>query len=459
MADLKRTRHPDTIAAIATAPGAAALGIVRLSGPDALEVADRIFLGERKPLKMKGFEAAYGWVVAGEEKLDEVVLLVMRAPQSYTREDMVEITCHGGPVTLRAVLDAALAAGARLALPGEFTRRAFLNGRIDLSQAEAVAALIASETEVAARAALRGVAGELGSRIDDLRLSLLEALALLEAGLDFAGEDIEFIPRDKLKERMQDALARLEKIAAAAKTGKILSAGVRVTIAGRPNVGKSTLMNALLERDRVIVTPHPGTTRDVIEETVNLGGAPVRISDTAGMREAQGEIEREGIERTRKAIAEADLVLVVLDGSAPITDYDLAILAETKDRERILVVNKIDLPLAIGALENVAAESPTKISAKSGQGIKELREKIIQKIWKGRAATEDALVSTARQLGLLSDCSESLRSALSTEASGLSEEFIASSLRRAIEALSQLTGQTISEDALEIIFSKFCVGK
>jgi len=462
MADGKRDRDSDTIAAIATPPGIGAIGVIRLSGPDAIEIAAALFSGQRNPLEMKGFEAAHGWIIDSNEKLDEVVITIFHAAKSYTCENMVEISCHGGPIVMQRVLDALLRKGARLAQPGEFTKRAFLAGRIDLAQAEAIAALVASETDAASRAALAGLAGELSGKIKTLRAGLVQTLADLEAGLDFSEEDIEFISREKLNERLQAALKELDELGRRSRAGKILSQGVRLVIAGRPNVGKSTLMNALLDRDRVIVTPHPGTTRDVVEDAINIKGVPARISDTAGIGEHTDEIEREGINRTRRAIESADLIILMLDGSEPLTDYDAAILAETKNRGRVVLINKIDLEQKLdrkGLKKILGSEGFLELSAKTRAGIEQLKEKIERLIWKGEISSEDALVSTLRQIELLDSSRAALQTAASIASQGLSEEFIASEIRRGIELLGQITGESVSDEVLDIIFSRFCIGK
>ena len=462
MAERERDKDSDTITAIATPPGFSGIGIVRISGKDALSIADKLFQGKKRLSELSGYQACYGWVVEEGEKLDEVIALVMRAPRSYTREDVVEFHCHGGPVVLKRVLEAVLRKGARLAEPGEFTKRAFLAGRIDLSQAEAVSQLIFAQTESAARSALRGLAGELGEKTRQLRQRLVEVLADLEAGLDFAEEEIEFISPSDLLKSLGEIDFELSRLISRAQAGMILSEGINLVIAGRPNVGKSTLMNALLERDRVIVTPYPGTTRDVVEEVVNIAGVPVRLSDTAGIRREADEIEKYGVERSYQAIARADLVLLLLDGSEPLTDHDQKLLKETEDKNRLIIINKIDLAQKISEKELagfIQGEQILKISAKTGQGIEELKRKIEEMIFTGELSGEDALVASLRQLELLRASREQIQRAIKTAQQGLSEEFIASELRRAVELLGEISGESVSEEMLEIIFSKFCIGK
>jgi len=458
----KKDRNTDTIAAIATAPGKAAIGIVRVSGPEATGIARKVFQGEKDASELKGFEAAHGWVVLGGEKIDEVVLLMMRGPRSYTREDMVEISCHGSPVVLRRVLDAVLAAGARMAKPGEFTKRAFLAGRIDLSQAEAVAALIESETEAAARSALAGLAGELSGETRELRACLLELLSEVEAGLDFAEDDLEFISREKLAGALRKVMDELGRLLLRAQSGQILCQGVRLVIAGRPNVGKSTLMNALLGQERVIVAPDPGTTRDVVEDAACIGGVVVRISDTAGIAEDADELGRKGVERSRMAIGSADLVLLVLDGSEPLTSQDRAVLDETKNCRRLVLLNKSDLPRGMDSEELGAVLGSNQflaVSAKTGEGMPALRERIGREIWSGKVAGEDALMAGKRQMELLEGCREALAQGLSAAEQGLSGEFMAADIRKAIECLAELSGESVGDEVLELIFSRFCIGK
>src|ERR1041385_7309403 len=338
----------DTIAAIATPLGEGGLAVIRISGPKTLSVADRCFwpAGQKspKPSEAQSHTLHFGHVVCNGEKVDEVLLAVMRAPRTFTREDVVEITCHGGLLAAKTVLDTVLGSGARLAEPGEFTRRAFLNGRIDLAQAEAVLDLIHSRTELSLRAAQEQLAGKLSQRINSLRDNMLESQAHIEAHIDFPDEDIAPDSREHMIERLEAGVAFMDELLRTATEGQILRRGIRVAIIGRPNAGKSSLLNQLLGHDRAIVSAIPGTTRDTIEETANVRGLPVVFIDTAGLREARDEIEVEGVRRSRQSLQRAEFILHVLDGSEPLTDADKKYLAEFADKKRILVRNKMDLP-------------------------------------------------------------------------------------------------------------------
>src|SRR5882757_2061796 len=338
----------DTIAAIATPIGEGGLAVIRISGTQALAIADRIFspVGKSslKPSAAASHTIQFGHVVRDEKTIDEVLVAVMRAPRTFTREDIVEITCHGGILPAKLVLDAALASGARMAEPGEFTRRAFLNGRIDLAQAEAVADLIHSRTELALRAANEQLAGKLSQRINQLRDDMLKTLAHVEAYIDFPEEDIAEETKDQLLGRLERGVAFMDELLRTANEGQILRRGIRAAIIGRPNAGKSSLLNQLLGHDRAIVSPIAGTTRDTIEETANIRGLPVVFIDTAGLREGTNEIEIEGIRRSRQSLQQAELILHVADASEPLTPADALYLAEFTDKKRILVRNKIDLP-------------------------------------------------------------------------------------------------------------------
>ncbi len=454
----------DTIAAIATPPGRGAIGIVRLSGPDALRIGEELFRGERGLTELKGFAAGLGWIEDRGERLDQALCLVMRAPRSYTREDVVEFHCHGGPEPLRRVIEAVLGRGARLAEPGEFTRRAFLAGRIDLSQAEAVAELIESRTAAQARAALQRLAGGLQDAIGRLREQVLELLAWLEAGIDFAEEeDVPAISRPELASRLSGLQAELQRLWRESERGRVVEEGLSVAIIGRPNVGKSTLMNALLREDRVIVTPHPGTTRDVVEESLNLNGRLVLLRDTAGIRESGDAIEQLSVERSWRAAAGADLVLLLLDGSAPLQPEDSILLAKLGDRPVLLALNKADLQPALREADanKLCPGAPVvSISALTGQGLGQLEAKIIERFDSGQGLpAESAVLLNLRQRQSLRRAGEALDRAQAALEAKLSDEFVAADLRPALAALGEITGESVSEEILDLIFSRFCIGK
>ena len=451
----------DTIAAVATAPGRGAIGIIRISGPEALAIAARLFRGPQDPKEMAAGRMAHGYLEAEGIRLDEVLCLVMRAPKSYTGEDVVEFHCHGGPIPLRLVLSAVLREGARPAAPGEFTRRAFLAGRLDLAQAEAVADLIASETELAARAALAQLEGGLSHELGALRRKLAEQMARLEAAIDFADE--EDVPADlpaELAGALRAAEDELGRLIEKAEQGRRFREGARVVIAGRPNVGKSTLMNALLRADRVIVTDSPGTTRDVVEDMIVLGQIPIRLFDTAGLREGGSAAERIGVTRARDIIATADLVLFMLDGSVSLSSEDRALISEVKSPCR-LVVNKSDLPAVVTAkeIEELATRPALRVSALRGDGLSELEKAMADQLLAGASSQETPLITNLRHAQALQSARASLQRAWLAHQQGLSPEFIVSDLRLALEALGRITGETATEEILDIIFSRFCVGK
>jgi tRNA modification GTPase len=456
-----KVQAPDTIAAIATPAGRGAIGIVRVSGPAAIAIARRLFRGRRPADEIAGGTFARGWIEAEGERLDEVLCLVMRAPASYTGEDVVEFQGHGGPAPLSRVLRAVLAAGARPAGPGEFTRRAFMNGRLDLAQAEAVADLIAGASEAAARMATAQLDGGLSRRLGGLRERLAELLARLEAEIDFADDDgVEPMGAEALGQRLQAVADELAHLIADAGRGRRYREGARVVIAGRPNVGKSTLMNALLRAERAIVTAEPGTTRDVIEDGLELAGMPVRLLDTAGIRSGAGEVERLGVARAQAAVAGADLVLFLIDGSQPLADEDARLRAGIAG-PLILAVNKCDLPSVIDgeAVSALAGGAPiVRVSALAGEGVGNL-EAAAARALLGGAPGEDPIVSNARHADALARTAEAVTRARSAAASRLSPEFVAADLRTALASLGEITGETATDELLDLIFSRFCIGK
>ncbi len=451
----------DTIAAIATPMGEGALAVIRLSGEGALAVGDAVFepAGGRhvRPSQAATHTIHYGHVVRGGRRVDEVLVSVMRAPRTFTREDVVEIGCHGGMVVARAVLEAVLAAGARAAEPGEFTKRAFLNGRLDLTQAEAVADVIHARTELALAAAEEQLAGKLARRVGRLRDDLMGVLAHVEAHLDFPEEDIAPDTRAGMLGRVEQGLGLVAELLATAREGQILRRGVRAVIVGRPNSGKSSLLNQLLGRERAIVSSTPGTTRDTIEETASVRGLPVVFIDTAGLRETSDEIEQEGVRRSWEAMERAELVLHVVDGAEPLDRLDAVELAREVKWPRVVVVNKCDRPVVVALPEGVEG---VRVSCLTGEGLETLREAIRDRVWGGDIAA-DMLEATinARHQESLRRAQGGLERTRTVLAGGWDLELVAADLRVAVAAVGEVVGQTATEDLLDTIFRTFCIGK
>lgn len=458
----------DTIVAISTPPGEGGIGIARLSGSRAIEICERIFKSPKgiKLSTLKTHRIIYGFIIdpLRGERIDEVLVSVMRAPSTYTREDVVEINCHGGYLVLRRVLELTLREGARLALPGEFTMRAFLNGRIDLTQAEAVLDLIRAKTDEAERIAIEQVAGALGKRIQDISLKLQEIVTGLEAYIDFPEEDIILSPVDWIKE-IKDVIGELSNLSSSFHQGRIFREGVTTVIAGRPNVGKSSLLNALVGTDRAIVTEVPGTTRDVIEEVINVKGIPLRLLDTAGIREAKDIVEAEGIRRTELVMEMADLILLVLDGSESLSahDYRLIERLRTLEKRTIVLLNKEDLGLVIDKNEEILKGWPViEVSVLHNQGIEELKDLIFNTVVgsAGFEARGGVVITRARHKALIDDALRTLREGLEALEGSQPLEIVAFSLRKAILDLNEIIGVEFStEELLERIFSEFCIGK
>ena len=459
--------HPfdDTIAAIATPPGQSGIGIVRLSGPEAVAIADGVFRPASDagaPSAQGTFTTRYGHVFDGEEAIDEVLLTVMRAPRTYTTQDVVEINCHGGAVPLRRTLELVLRRGARLADPGEFTKRAFTFGRIDLAQAEAVADVIGAQTEAAHRAAMHHLSGGLSQRIREYRDRLVELAGYVEASIDFGEDDIDFLTREQLRGDIGRLAGDMGGLLASAEAGRALREGVRAAIVGRPNVGKSSLMNALLRENRVIVTPHAGTTRDVVEETVCLGGFPVTLADTAGLRDPLDEIEEAGVNLARSWIERADLVLLVIDGSERLQHEDRRLLGEIPARRRLIVVNKADLPQQVRDDDlGLAPEARVvHVSALTGEGLGALEGTVTRMTWSGDGSPgAQVIVTNVRHKHAIERAAEALGNCLGNEAAGAGEEVLAEDLRVALDALGEITGDTTREDVINDIFERFCIGK
>lgn len=452
----------DTIAAIATPLGEGGLAVVRISGQRALELADACFRPSGSgvhPSQARSHTLLYGHITRDGCDVDEVLLAVMRAPRTYTREDVVEISCHGGLLPAKAVLDAVLACGARLALPGEFTQRAFLNGRLDLTQAEAVADLIHSRTELAMQAASEQLAGKLSSRINLLRDDLMSVLAHIEAHIDFPDEDIAPDTYQQLLQRLEKGIVFMDELLRTANEGRILRRGVRAAVIGRPNAGKSSLLNQLLGQDRAIVSQIPGTTRDTIEETANIRGVPVMFIDTAGLRDPQGEIEVEGIRRSREALVCAELLLHVLDGSEALSAVDAAYLDEFRDKPRLLVLNKCDLGLKLKLAANHNAGS-VQVSCLNGQGIEMLKDRVRDLVWTGQtqAGMQEVMINSRHQ-DALNRARESTVRTLDALRSNEPLDLVAVDLHAAVNAVGEVVGKTTTEDLLDSIFSQFCIGK
>lgn len=454
----------DTIAAIATPIGEGGVGIVRLSGNHALPIAQAVFRRRAGSGTgaLRSHRLYYGHVVDPEsgEVVDEVLLAYMRAPRTYTREDVVEINCHGGPLPLRRVLELALRQGARLARPGELTLRAFLNGRLDLAQAESVVDLVRARTDAGLHLAVEQLSGRLSQEVRALRREILDLLAYLTATIDFAEDDI---PERDVDEPLANVIARTDELLEGADVGIIYRQGLRVAIVGRPNVGKSSLLNALLRDNRAIVTPIPGTTRDTVEETINLQGIPAVLVDTAGIRATDDPVERLGVERSRQALARADFALFVVDGSEPLQDSDLEIATLLSDKPSIIAVNKSDLPCRVGVQE-VAGLSPgsavVAIAAGTGNGVEKLEQALVSAVLAGKSgASAEPVVSNPRHKEALWRARERLLAAQASRREGMPADFVTIDLSAAVAALGEITGESVTEDLLETIFSQFCIGK
>ena len=455
----------DTIAAISTPPGEGGIGIVRLSGKRAIEIAQAVFVSSSgRRIGDSTRRVAHGHVVdAGGHAIDEVLLHVMRAPHSYTREDVVEINCHGGAAPLNGVLEQVLMHGARLAQPGEFTQRAFLNGRIDLVQAEAVIDRIRARTRASLQAAASAAAGTLSKALHTIKDTLVDALARIEAAVDFPDEDLPELVDAALRNALVGTRYRMHSLLETAEMGRLYREGASIAIAGRPNVGKSSLFNALLRDARAIVSAQPGTTRDRIEELITLGGVPVRLTDTAGLRATNDEVEQIGVDIARDALKNADIVLLVMDASEPLTSEDTALAAEVRALERTacVVVNKIDIATTGGRdrVPNIIGDCPYLcVSAKTGEGLAELEKGLAALLLGGAPiAPDQGMLTRAHQR-------DSLRRALAAvdrllEQFDASPELLSVDLREAIQALGEITGETTPDDELEKIFSSFCIGK
>lgn len=457
----------DTIAAISTAPGEGAIGIVRISGDDAIRIADEVYRLKEKRLKEQPSHTIhYGHIVdpKNDEVIDEVMVTVLRAPKTFTREDVVEINCHGGIVAINRILQLVLRMGARLAEPGEFTKRAFLNGRIDLSQAEAVMDLIRAKTDKSMQMAMRQLDGELSKLIQNLRQEILNTLAQVEVNIDYPEyDDVEEMTLQLLREKTQQVSQGIRALLNTASQGKILRDGLKTAIVGRPNVGKSSLLNVLLREEKAIVTDIAGTTRDTIEEYVNVRGVPLQLIDTAGIRETDDVVERIGVERSRKALNEADFVLLILNQSEELMDEDLRLLEQTKDFKRIILLNKTDLPTKIDmdkVKEFVTDSEIVTTSMLKKEGIDQLEEKIADYFFQGQMNERDATyLSNTRHIALLEKAEQALQEVANGVDMGMPVDLIQIDFTRAWDLLGEITGDTVQDELLTQLFSQFCLGK
>lgn len=460
----------DTIASIATAKGEGGIGIVRISGDLALEIAKKIFRpkSQKKDTTFTTHKVQYGTVVDIEgNPLDEVILLPMLKPNSYTKEDVVEIQCHGGPLVLKEILALVLSCGARLSDKGEFTKRAFLNGRIDLSQAQSVMDIISAKNKNALMTSLNSLKGGLKEKIEALRHDILGLIAHFEASIDFPEDDIEDLAKDEAYRKIVPMISTLEELEKSYQTGKILKDGLLTAIIGKPNVGKSSLLNNILKEDRAIVTDIPGTTRDCIEEYVNFGDVPLRIIDTAGIRDTEDVVEKIGVDKSKKYLKEGELILALFDSSRVLDKEDEEIIHNLKDKRGIALLTKSDLTPQI--TKEILAE---KINTAGGEfkiisisnyeedSLKALEEEVEKMVFNGDVPNRDSIyINTLRQLEALTKSKEHLKGAISAMDIGLSEDFITIDLKSAWENLGKLSGDAVEEDIIDEIFSQFCIGK
>jgi len=456
----------ETIAAVSTPLGTGGIGIIRLSGPRAWPIARKLFIPHRPASRIKTHHLYLGWILdpTTHQFLDEVFLSYMAAPKTYTREDLVEINCHSGPLVLKKILNLVLNQGARLAEPGEFTLWAFLNGRIDLTQAEGVIELLQAQSDQALVQANKLLKGELQEKIVAIQDDLLSLLAQLEAAIDFPEEELEIIsPQAWNQELTQQALQPLEILIQAYEDGRIFREGINLVIVGKPNVGKSSLLNRLLQEERAIVTAVPGTTRDTIEEPLTIQGIPFRLIDTAGIHRTREEVEQAGIARSRQKMTEAHLVLFLLDRSSPLDEKDLDLYEEIKDQPHFILLNKMDLPAGLKEeelLRTFPHDRRLTLSARTGEGLEALKNRVAKWFQKDHPLeTAPTLVPTLRQKIILEKTREALQEAHREMSQKVSAEFIAVNVQEALEQLGSLVGKTTTEDVLEKIFSRFCVGK
>ncbi|MFA9556246.1 tRNA uridine-5-carboxymethylaminomethyl(34) synthesis GTPase MnmE [Evansella sp. AB-rgal1] len=455
----------DTISAISTPMGEGAIAIVRVSGEKAVEISDLIYKGKTSLREVESHTINYGYIVDPDsgEKIEEVMVSVLLAPRTFTRENMVEINCHGGIVSVNRILQLVINAGARLAEPGEFTKRAFLNGRIDLSQAEGVMDLIRAKTDRAMNVAMAQVEGKLSKRIQKLRQALLETVAHVEVNIDYPEYDAEEMTLEILKEKAQFVKDDIDKLLQTAQQGKILRDGLATVIIGRPNVGKSSLLNSLVHENKAIVTEIAGTTRDVIEEYVNVRGVPLRLLDTAGIRETEDIVEKIGVERSRKVISDAELVLLVLNNNEALSDSDEELFTISEGRDRIVIINKTDLPQEInmGRVKALIGTDPlVTTSLLKDEGVEELEEAIKTLFFQGGLEASDlTYVSNSRHIALLNQAKKSVNDALEAIDYNMPVDMIQIDITKTWELLGEVIGDSVHESLIDQLFSQFCLGK
>jgi len=456
----------DTIVAIGTKPGEAAIGIIRLSGNKSIKLTEKIFRQKNriKISQMKTFSMAYGYIVdKKEEIIDEVIISLMKKPKSYTKEDVVEINCHGGMAAAGKILELCIKSGARIAEPGEFTKRAFLNGRIDLSQAEAVIDLIRSKTEQSLKVAANNIKGIVKDRIEELRKRILDVLIELEASIDFIEEDLEITPYGILEKKVIEIQKSIDELIKDEKRGEIIKNGIKVAIVGKPNVGKSSLLNVLARKERSIVTHIPGTTRDAVEEILYIEGIPLIIADTAGIRKSKNIIEKIGVKKSFEYISKSELVLLVMDGNTQIDGNDCEIIEELQGKNIIICLNKIDLKQITSKKEinkKFKLNNIIEISAKKNIGIHKLEKKIKTLVLgEEEFNIESKIIVNNRQKNILLDASGMLNHAIKAMKLKMSEEFPSSDLKLAYNLLGEITGKATTNEILDGIFGKFCIGK
>ena len=456
----------DTIAALVTAVGESSVGIIRISGPQAVSVAEKIYLGSSDLQTAQSHTIHYGYVYdwRQQKKIDEALFLLMRGPRSFTGEDVVEVQCHGGMVVLKQVLQLILLSGARLAEAGEYSKRAFLNGRLDLAQAESIMDIVQAKTERGVDLALSQLQGTLSVMVKALMADLLELIAFIQADIDYPDDDIERLTAQQFAERVSALQGHVEAVLQNAQKGKMIGDGLRVVIAGKPNVGKSSLLNALLGQERAIVTDIPGTTRDVIEEYINLNGIPLKIVDTAGIRETDNIVEQIGVDKAQQFVRNADLVLYVIDGVQGLTEQDKQLMADLQNRPVIYLLNKSDLGISDAVRQQVfdaiGHEPMLEISAQEKNGLEQLEQKINDLFFAGTLeVSNQILVTNVRHIQILEESLSHLAGFLNGLELGLSVDFLVIDLQNAWEKLGKITGETVEDDLLDQIFSKFCLGK